>query len=324
MAGYVPKHAKAASVAATGFGTEILNGGTYYEDTSSGDLVIAEDPMAGSCCADGNCGDCCLVPCCTVSPGNLEVFAGVEGFTGPANRGGSASFGFNEGVNWAVPIASLNCLGGQIGFRATHSSLSGAAFTNEIRNQVFVTGGLFRRVDVGLQVGLVVDYLSDDWYRDADLVQLRGELSWVTCGTRDFGFWFTAGTQTSAEPSPYSSSHIETWESTDLYAFFYREQFGECRPGEARLYAGFSGQSDGLIGADARLPLTDRWALETGFAYLVPKQCKGSSGIVNVGHAQESWNVGINLVWYPGRSRDPYYRPLFPVADNGSFMVDLE
>ena len=102
--------------------------------------------------------------------------------------------------------------------------------------------------------------------------------------------------------------------------------------GEARLYAGFSGQSDGLIGADVRLPLTDAWALETGFAYLVPKQGNGrianyptpTLGIPNVGHAQESWNIGINLVWYPGHCRDEYYQPLFRVADNGSFMLDLQ
>jgi len=325
--GYVPKHAKSAGFAGTSLGTEIVNGGTYYEDASTGDLIIGEDSMSGACCTDGTCSDCCLVPCCTISPGNLEVFAGVEGFTGPTNRGGSASFGFNEGVNWAFPITSFNCLGGQVGVRATHSSLSGAEFTNEIRNQAFVTGGLFRRVDVGLQGGLVVDYLSEDWYRDADVVQLRGELSWVTGGVRDFGCWFTAGTASAQEPSPDNAAVIETWESTDLYAFFFRERIGACLDGEARLYVGFSGQSDGLLGADVRLPLADQWALETGFVYLVPKQGKGrvaNMGIANVGHPQESWNLGINLVWYPGRDRDPYYRPLFSVADNGSFMLDLQ
>jgi hypothetical protein len=33
----------------------------------------------------------------------------------------------------------------------------------------------------------------------------------------------------------------------------------------------------------------------------------------------------MSLVWYPGRrwgQGDPYYRPLFRVADNGVFMMD--
>jgi hypothetical protein len=332
--GYVPKHMKTASFASAEPDIEIVEGGTYYEDASTGDLVMAEEAMAPSCSADGNCmgaacmdgscADCCLVPCGMFPMGNLELFFGVQGFTGPANyqhRSGSGSFGLNEGLNWGIPIPGFQCLGGQVGFRATHSNLSGAEFTNETRNQAFVTAGLFRRVDVGLQGGAVIDYLSDGWYRDADLVNLRGELSWVTCATHDVGFWFTAGTRIATEPG--IQQQIETWESTDLYAFFYRQKFGACHDGEARMFAGWSGQSDGLIGADVRLPLTDTWALETGFSWLIPEEGKGQGS--HAGHAQESWNLGIGVVWYPGRhwgQGDSYYRPLFPVAHNGVFMLD--
>jgi hypothetical protein len=325
--GYVPKHEKVSRIAEPSCGTDIIKGGTHYEDALPGELLIEEDPMAAACPTDGSCKDRRLVPCYTFSPGNLELFAGVEGFTGPGNRGGSGSFGFNQGVNWAFPINGLSCLGGQVGFRVTQSSLSGAEFTNDMRNQAFVTGGLFRRMDVGLQCGLVVDYLSDDWYRDADLLQLRGELSWVVSGRRDFGLWFAAGTKRAPEPSPDVPPVVETWESTDLFAFFYRERMGACLNGSARVYAGFTGQSDGLIGADLRVPFTNQWALETGFAYLVPKQGQGTvatMGIGGVGHAQESWNLGINLVWYPGQSKEQYYRPLFSVADNGCFMLDIQ
>ena len=42
------------------------------------------------------------------------------------------------------------------------------------------------------------DYLHDEWDYSADLLQLRGELSWLwagasSCGTNEIGFWFTAG-----------------------------------------------------------------------------------------------------------------------------------
>ncbi len=334
--GYVPKHMKAASFTSAEPEIEIVDGGTYYEDASTGDLVIEEEAMVGSCgadgfCADATCAECCLVPCGMFPLGNLELSFGVQGFTGPTNYqpmapnapflSGSGSFGFNESLNWGIPIPGFPCLGGQVGFRATHSNLSGAEFTNETRNQVFVTAGLFRRVDVGLQGGAVIDYLSDGWYRDADLMNVRGELSWVSNGTHDVGFWFTAGTRIATELGVLNQ--IENWESTDLFAFFYREKVGANLDGEARMFAGFSGQSDGLIGADLRLPLTDTWALETGFSYLIPEEGRGQG--LNAGHVHENWNLGIGIVWYPGRGLghgNPYYRPLFPVAHNGNFMIE--
>ena len=116
----------------------------------------------------------------------------------------------------------------------------------------------------------------------------------------------------------------ESWRTTDLYAFFYRRALGECREGEARIFGGFTGQSDALIGIDARLPLSNTWAVESGFIYLAPKQGTGLG--LSAGHGQESWNLGINLVWTPGRRwsqpDSEYYRALFSVAHNGVFMLD--
>ena len=43
--------------------------------------------------------------------------------------------------------------------------------------------------------------------------------------------------------------------------------------------------------------------------------------------SQECWNVAISLVWFPGGRRPHagnYFRPLFPVASNGTFLVDRE
>jgi hypothetical protein len=289
------------------------------------EVAMEELDFGDACCGDGACGDCasCLVPCGAFFPaGNLELFAGVQGFTGPANwQAGGGSFGFHEGLNWGMPIPLFGCLGGQVGFRATQSNLSGSDTSDDTRRQAFVTAGLFRRVDVGLQGGVVVDWLSDGWYRDIDLVNLRMELSWMIDSTHELGFWGTAGTKTSHDLAA-TGQGVE-WETTDLYAFYYRYNFGDCQQGDARLFAGWSGQGDGLIGADARLPLSATWALETNFAYLIPSEGQGIG--FSADHVQESWNVAMSLVWYPGRRwgrGDPYYRPLFRVADNGVFMMD--
>jgi hypothetical protein len=263
---------------------------------------------------------------------NLQLFSGVQGFTGPSNRGSTGSFGFQEGVNWGTPFPLFPGLGMQWGARCTQSNLAGAAFTADSRHQVFVTGGLFHRVDCGLQGGVVVDYLNDDWYRDAGLVNLRAELSWMLDGVDDIGCWVSLSTggvtATSTVRDPTTgviANPVERWEGTDLYAFFFRRQFGDCLTGDARLFGGFSGHGDGLIGVDADLPLSDAWALETNLIYLIPKEGKGLG--LNAGHAQESWNLGLSLVWYPGRAwrcggGDSYNRPLFRVADNGIFMID--
>ena len=295
------------------------------EDVTMDALGFDDAYYDDGCCGDDLCGECtsCMVPCggFFFPAGNLELFAGVQGFTGPANwsaRGGS--FGFHQGLNWGMPIPLFSCLGGQVGFRATQSNLSGSDQSDDTRRQAFVTAGLFRRVDVGLQGGVVVDWLSDGWYRDIDLVNLRMEVSWMIDGVHELGYWGTAGTKTARD---LAATDLVEWETTDLYAFFYRYNFGACEQGSARLFAGWSGQGDGLIGSELRLPLGTAFALETNFAYLIPNEGRGTGS--TAGHAQESWNVGTSLVWYPGRRwgrGDPYYRPLFQVADNGSFMMD--
>lgn len=363
--GYAPKTVKLASRSQDGEPNEIVEGGTYYED-SNGQLVLGTPPIPGKAARaplprarrvetpmedvftgdafaeDDSCADSCLVPCCglpLLSFENLELFAGVQGFTGPANttvnnRGSSGSFGFHEGLNWGAPFPLFqSCLGMQLGAQVVHSNLSGAEFTTDTRTQLFATGGLFRRVDVGLQGGVVVDYMHDNWYREISMINLRSEVSWVCQGQDDFGFWFTKSIRDSGlKPSTLRNADgtvdpvpvLEGWRPTDLYAFFYRRQFGECRDGEARIFGGFSGQSDGLVGIDGRLPLSDCWALQAGFTYLIPKEGTGIG--ITAAHAQESWNLGMSLVWVPGRpfgqSDSRYYRPLINVADNGTFMVD--
>jgi len=213
----------------------------------------------------------------------------------------------------------------QIGANFTHSNFSGAEFTDESRHQIFLTGGLFRRVDWGLQGGIVFDYLSDDWYASYDVTQLRAELSWVFPCAHEVGFWFTASLDedtTASPPAVGATPGVETFEGTDLYAFFYRHRFAGCEGGTARLYAGFSGDSDGLLGTDMQIPITCDISVEGGFTYLIPEQGAGVNG--GRGHEHESWNVSIGLVWYPGAGTaygGDYFAPLFNPADNGSFMV---
>ncbi|MCA9143214.1 MAG: hypothetical protein H6821_13600 [Planctomycetaceae bacterium] len=300
-------------------GDELIQGDVIYE----GDIIYEGTSKGSDCCGGGGCFQCCL-PCPQICFDNFEVFAGVQGFTGPVNRGQTGSFGFHEGFNWGAPVPCFGQLGAQLGLQTTQSNLSGAEFTDETRHQLFATGGLFRRVDWGLQGGIVYDYMSDDWYANTKLAQLRGEMSWVFPCLHELGFWFASSVRSQTAQSTFSNGTpalTEDFESTNLYAFFYRHHFEALEGAQARLYAGWTGDSDGLIGADLHLPLSCDWALEGGFTYLIPEQ---ATGAVGRGHAEESWNIGMSLVWYPGaRSAygNDYYRPLFNVAGNGSFLV---
>lgn len=296
----------------------------WVDDDSPGNMPTPLSHGVGDCVPLADMG--CWNVCGGLPWHHLEIFGGAHGFTGPVNRGQTGSFGFHEGVNWGAPLPWFGCgmLGMQAGMRATHSHFSGASFTPEERQQIFVTGGIFRRVDWGFQSGIVIDYLHEDWYLETDLVQLRGEVSWLYPCHHEIGFWFTASTQKDVVTSRFfvggqQTQQQETLQGTDLYAFFYRYRVDNCGGATGRVFAGFTGAADGLIGADFQVPINDAWALVSNFTYLVPDESNSS-----LGHVEEAWNFGLALVWRPGGGflSTNYYRPLLPVADNGSFMVD--
>jgi hypothetical protein len=251
-------------------------------------------------------------------PRDLALLAGVQGFKGPVDRGQNGNFGFHEGLNIGGLVKPLCALGYQVGGQFVHSNYHGDSVvgeTEDTRSQFFFTAGLFRRAicGCGLQGGVVFDMLHDDYYVDMELSQLRGELSFVGPTLREFGFMFTASLEDDTDSD--RQGFLEIWEPIDQYAFFYRRTF-DCG-GSYRFWAGFSGEGEGLLGGDAQLPINDAWALTAGFNYLVPE------GGGRRDFLEESWNVGINLVWYPGCQARciGIARPLFNVADNGSLMV---
>lgn len=330
-------------------------------------------PADGHHCG-GKCGDghgwgwwhdlnwACL--CVPLPPDdNFSINFGMQGFTGPLNGGFDGSFGIHQGFNLgaALPCCTLG-IGWQIGLQAVQSNFSGTGpnfpdggFFDEIegypddRKQLFLTAGLFRRVDCGWQWGIVYDHLHDDFYYDLDFKQIRGEISYLHHGYHELGFMFnvSTGEDTSEEITYFATDFAIVGEATDLYAIFYRHQFDDCGLTNFRVFVGMTDErgtleeavagaqsnlsyyfadhadtvgSSAVFGADVHLGLGRHWALETGFTYLTA---------ANENHAaEESWNVGFNFVWYPhghsGGTCRGYYRPLFDVADNGSLLTHVK
>jgi hypothetical protein len=259
---------------------------------------------------------------------------GVVGLTGEGNftttgTGGNGqvegSFGFQQGFNFGsqVPCLLQGQLGAQLGMRFTQTQLDGSAAGPDHRNQLFLTTGLFRRVDYGIQGGLVVDYSRNDWFYKADFLQLRGELSYLFSPCHDFGFRFTDSQQTRnvtatisgiTDPVPLALSTLNT------YRFFYRHRFGECATGQAEFDVGWTKKSGTVLGANVETPLHLQLGLRCDATYVIP------AGSVADPFTQEGWNIALAVVWTPGRpfgtGRD-YYRPLFDVADNGSMLSSV-
>lgn len=292
----------------------------------------------GECSCDACCGGVNSIPVffplLRINWCRFQFFAGVQGFQGPLSfasttpatpdsRSGSGSFGFYEGFNEGRSLKRLFGwdLAAQLGVRATQSNLNGSEFTTDTRNQVFVTGGLFRRVDYGLQYGAVVDYLSDDWYFQGDLTQIRGELSWKSDDCHTFGI------QTMFALSDYNSDTLVRTpagttirgnidiESTEQYRIFYRRLLAGS--GDWTAFGGWTEDSDTILGASLNLPLRQKLMLSTGATFLIPDETRGFD------HREEGWNISLGLVYRPGGPTGcgRYCRPMFDVADNGTFMV---
>ncbi|MEM0926335.1 MAG: DUF6666 family protein, partial [Planctomycetota bacterium] len=209
------------------------------------------------------------------------------------------------------------------GLRFTQNNLSGAGFTDESRQQVFLTSGFFRKVDYGLQFGLVLDYQYEDWYFRSDLIQLRGELSWVTRQQHVWGLKFAAGVDDDTALTSVMNAAGQTirndiaLEATTQYRLFHRQHL--TGGGLFEGFAGWTENEDGLLGVELDLPIHPKLAWNTSATYLIP-----SEGTAQAGHTQEAWNLMIGITYRPGglRCGSRYSRPLFKVADNGSFLVD--
>ncbi len=297
------------------------------------------EPTCGICeptcgVVDG-CGSCVgrpgpdywCFPVCLPRFKELTFWGGVHGFRGPRDfsiaPGGQvgrsdSNFGFQEGVNIGgrAPLFGLFFpqISYQLGYQAVQSRLSGTTSSTDDRSQQFVTAALFRRVSRGLQFGVAWDLMEDDLDINADFHQIRTEISLKSPLGREIGFW--------------SATHVNdteiggiTYQSVDQYLLFYRWHFRNG--GEGRLWGGGTDDNEGLFGGEFEVPLNDRWSLQSGFNYLITDQDEGPSGV-----SEESWNVGMNLVWHYGctarQARNNPFRPLFNVANNGLMFIDAK
>jgi hypothetical protein len=298
------------------------------------------EPGCGCGAGDGECCDQCCNDCFCIGPGDpeschsvrirvpkwqeLAFFGGVQGWKNPYDQerdGGN--FGFHEGFNAGFKIP-YTYAGYQIGYQTTQNQLNGDENTDDEESHVqhFTTFGLFRRCDDGLQFGSAWDVGVDRRFHTKTFHQIRNEISWVDACAHEFGLSATVGIMDHEDDDnddDQDDSNDIYWEAVDQYVLFYR--FHGKKGGEGRFYAGFTDDSDGIIGSDMLIPVHDRWSVSTGFTYMIPDSPDGEDGAND-----EAWNIRLGLVWQWGcRARKQFdnpYRPLFNVADNGYMIID--
>lgn len=321
-----------------------------------GEEVIIDDPYSGVVtegCSDGSCGDvgesyfsdgCCgrggcptAGPCLVNRFGgilrNAEYFGGFNSFRGnlfnaPDNSGSlvdDSSHGGFAGFNLGLPLSRISggLFSGQFGVRTVNTNFGGAQFTDDDRNQIFITAGLFRRVDYGLQGGVVADVLREEWFSDVDLVQIRGELGYVWQNGTSFGFRFATNAQDETTDgefnnTPFANNFVTT---NDWYRFFVRHE--SAHGGYGEIFGGWTDNEQGIIGLDFDFPVRERIAMEAGFTYfLSDEEVPANQGFIG-GEPNDSFNIYVGLSLRPlGRSYyRSYERPLFDVADNGTLSV---
>ncbi|MFM1904395.1 MAG: hypothetical protein RLZZ440_2295, partial [Planctomycetota bacterium] len=268
---------------------------------------------------------------------DFTASAGITGFTNATDLGINGNFGVNEYLNFALPFWNAFGIGWQVGWRGVQSDFQPATIeagpttiSKNARTQDFITTGFFTRAfeGRGMQGGIVYDYLHDSWFDNANVSQLRYEVSYVY-GYHELGFWGASniGDQNTLFGPITKQPGVAS--TLDLYTGFYRLQFGDAN--EWKVWGGGTSEADGIIGTMVRAPMHRSLALEGTFTYVIPGRNQtidfDRQGAVT-SFSPAAWNVSVNVVWYPaGRSRRSLsspYRPLFDVADNGSMIRSIE
>ena len=318
----------------TGFGgpIDLGVGQTYFDGGGScgGSCGIAYD----DCCGRGGCPPYqnCWLNRLFGSFSGAEFFVGGVGFRSEQFQVpglntndvfDDSSFGFQGGFNVGVPLCNLTCglISGQIGVRHITSNFDGNSFSDSSRNQTFFTAGLFRRVDYGLQVGVVADVLREEWFTDSQVVQLRGDIAWVYPAGSAFGFRFATQLDEDVSDGTIDGLPFTDLQTTSLetYRFYYRR--AAAWGGFVDFSAGWSDSDHFVLGLDHDIPVSETISLQSSLTYLSGDDLPIDSPFA--GNGNEAWNVSVGIAWRPrGRSwYRSYNTPVLPVADNGSLIL---
>ena len=299
-------------------------GGNYSENgyrNAPPDFAYGQS-VCGTGCCDNGCGIFgSLLQ-------NTVVAIDAINMRNPLDFSDLGNTGADVAINWSSSRPLLFGLSPQLGARATFSDYYGTTANgfdvDDSHNQLFWTAGLYFRAPAcsdGWSGGVVYDALYERSYREYDLSQLRAELSYSFSGLCEVGFRGAFSlTDDDVELLNLGDEYIEATASpTSYYTMFIRRRAPEGA--EFTVFGGATEWGEGLLGASGEAPLSDSFALRGAASYVFPNE-RG----LHDKKLEESWNISVGLAWYVGgnaRNGVDSQRPLFDVADNGSFLQNF-
>ncbi|MDR1957825.1 MAG: hypothetical protein LBQ54_02075 [Planctomycetaceae bacterium] len=271
---------------------------------------------------------------------NLTFSIGGAGFQTPLDYG-SGGAGFSETLNWVSPSIVPVPISLQAGFRAVQSRQCGyevprTYHRENTRDQYFGTLGVFHRGTLlPVQIGAAYDFMEDRYDQTVKLQQLRSEFSYVSSYGFEFGFRGAFGMKNDAVTRNISHLRYDS-QGDQWFADWYTVTQG-IRPNsycslflkkyypngaEGAFSAGATNYGDAVFRLDYTIPLNDCVSLQNSFTYVLPEQGRGRGGFL-----KESWNAMLQLTYQPRGGLlagfcDPA-RPMFDVADNGTFLQSI-
>ncbi len=278
-----------------------------WQDPAPARVDYPLDPFGGDPCSpDPACADP-VAPwtfgACTYSWSNAYAFALADGFH---QSGDNDRWAGRFGINWTLPVTpDQSGLGFQAGFAGSPAE-EGA--------QLFGTGGAFWRGDARVgpawNLGGVVDWMHDNDF-DSDVAQVRVAVSNTVSLYSEIGVWGTVGVVDDEQRRSGRDRDIEPVGRANL---FYRHLFQAGW--DATAWVGWrSDPSDGSLGGDLRIPVSDSWSLAAGGHW---------------GFDDETWNIFAGVTYHFGRqARQRYlgefrHQPYLPVADNTSLTLAVD
>ncbi|MCE9548572.1 MAG: hypothetical protein K8T25_24110 [Planctomycetia bacterium] len=256
-----------------------------------------------------------------VPPGEAKGFMDSAG----AVTGFNTGFGLGD----SRVRAQLGATYGAFDFKGRDTEPSSTFHDSSVEQQVFLTGGLYKRSDVKnddrISWGVVYDQFFGHqwglWAGEVSLAQVRGILGYAVDECNEVGVWGTAhlGRDLSVflvgTPPP-----IRAMDQANIY-WRHNYDFG----GSTMLYIGALDQASvgsWQLGALGEAPLSDRLSLYANYTYVAPSSASGP-----VGANEVQWDISVGLSYTLGAksvadtvSGQPGL-PLLPVANNGSFLI---
>ncbi len=304
-------------------------------------LVLGQSETAGGAIDNpGPCGTCCNdcsasgcgCGCVGTWHDNTSAFFAGDGWNSIADDDDNNNFGFRLGFNSGFALGD-STLRGQFGlsygaydFHGRESSDTPEAAS--IEEQIFLTGGVYKRSDVCcgdyLSYGLVYDAMITDNTGERaasiEIGQVRGVVGYALNEASEVGMWAAFRIDNDRVAGiPYRAM--------DQVNFFWH--YNWIYGADTTAYLGWSDDPGMLVlGLNGQAPLSSSTALFGNVVYNLPSTGGGDARVgVDDAFNQETWNVTFGLVYYFGGkavSRNVSGNaglPLLPVADNGTFML---